>query len=100
MCCAVMRCGAANVRREAAMVAMTVRQWRDGRQSLPAHAANTVANIPCRSLPLLPPITRNVKLPLHATRLEFGGHADPAHVPKSKNGKNRSEERRVGKECR
>jgi len=39
-------------------------------------------------LPLLPPITRNVKLYLPAKRLEFRAQAHAAPHPKSKSGKN------------
>jgi hypothetical protein len=39
-------------------------------------------------LPFLPPITPNVKLPIHATRLEFGIRAEVASDTTSKSGKN------------
>jgi hypothetical protein len=67
---------------------MTVRQWFGGRQPFRAHPANKVAKIPCRFLPFLPPITRNVKLPIPAIWLELGVRADPAHGSILKNGKN------------
>ena len=35
------------------------------------HLRVKAANLSCRFLPLLPLITRNVKLPIRATRLEF-----------------------------
>src|SRR5690242_21015741 len=44
--------------------------------------------VSCRFLPLLPPITRNVKLPTRATRLEFGIWADGTRDTPSKSGKN------------
>jgi hypothetical protein len=70
------------------MVVMMVRQVRDERQHPPAHPANKVATLPCRFLPLLPPITPIVKLPIPAAWLEFGVRADPAHGSILKNGKN------------
>jgi len=42
----------------------------------------------CRFLPLLPPITRNVKLPRAANGLEFGIRAEDAPDATSKSGKN------------
>src|SRR5690349_3362606 len=42
----------------------------------------------CRTLPLLPAITRNVKLPIPATCLEFGTRARDASNAPSKSGKN------------
>jgi hypothetical protein len=46
-------CGRVRQREGAAMVAMTVRQWRDGWQPLPARPATTMAITPCRFLPIL-----------------------------------------------
>jgi len=70
----------------AAMAAMVVtdRERRVMRQRLVAKTARGC----CRFLPLFPPITRNVKLPNRATRLEFRLLARSALVKKSKNGKN------------
>src|SRR5689334_19328500 len=47
-----------------------------------------VANRCCRFLPLLPPITRNVKLPDRDTRLEFRLQAGSPLTKKAKSGKN------------
>ena len=44
--------------------------------------------VSCHILPLLPPITRNVKLPLHGTWLEFPPRGDPRPTHNLKNGKN------------
>ena len=53
----------------------------------------------CRFLPLLPPITRNVKLPIPTIRLEFPlGHESPAGS-NSKNGKN-GNVHRASQHCR
>jgi hypothetical protein len=81
------------------MVVMMVRQVRDERQPLPAHLANKVAITPCRPLPFLPPITRNVKLPDRANPLELGMRADPAHGSILKNGKN-GNVHRASQHCR
>jgi hypothetical protein len=40
--------------------------------SPPHIAATSTCHMRCRFLPLLPSITRNVKLPIHAVRLELG----------------------------
>src|SRR5579859_8100698 len=42
----------------------------------------------CRLLPLLPPITRNVKLPIPANRLEFSIRAQSVADHHAKSGKN------------
>jgi hypothetical protein len=42
----------------------------------------------CRFLPLLPPITPNVKFPHHAAGLEFGSRGEVAPQTNSKSGKN------------
>jgi hypothetical protein len=76
------------------MVAMTVRQWRDRRQSLSARPANTMAITPCRFLPFWPTITRNVKLPHHAKPLELSMCADPGRETSVKSGKNGNVDRR------
>jgi len=46
------------------------------------------ANFDCHILPLLPPITPNVKLPARATRLKFGIPLRPPSNITSKSGKN------------
>jgi len=64
----------------------------------PRTAATSPCHIPCRFLPLLPPITPNVKLPHHPVRLELGirGKCDAAQ--KSKSGKNGNVDR-SGQHC-
>src|SRR5690348_5444351 len=46
------------------------------------------ANLHCHILPLLPPITPNVTLPIRPTRLEFGLPPRLPSNPTSKSGKN------------
>ena len=46
------------------------------------------ATSPCRFLPLLPPITQNVKLPIPTNALQFGCRARSTDGSKLKNGKN------------
>src|SRR5689334_10665043 len=53
-----------------------------------ATSSPKVATSPCHFLPLLPPITPNVKLPIPANRLEFSGQPHPPHESFSKSGKN------------
>src|SRR5690348_13634638 len=55
-----------------------------GRQHLMAKAATS----PCRFLPLLPPITRNVKYPIRRSQLEFSIRAESALARNVKSGKN------------
>src|SRR5579859_7778346 len=62
----------------------TIRDRHDVRQRFTPQTAN----IPCRFLPLLPPITRNVTLPHPANRLQFGIRAGSPSATKLKNGKN------------
>ncbi len=52
------------------------------------HPLPKVANSPCRFLPPLPPITRNVKLPIPANPLQFRVHNVSPLQAKSKSGKN------------
>ena len=80
--------------RDGVGVAMTVRQRRDSRQRLQPSAANTMATCPCRFLPILPPITRNVTLPHRANPLELGMRADPGRESIVKSGKNGNVDRR------
>ncbi len=54
---------------------------------LAAHVA-TFLPLSCRILPPLPPITRNVKLPDRANRLEFGMREEDAPGTQVKSGKN------------
>ena len=56
----------------------------------PASSSKPCHSLPhrCRILPLLPPITRNVKLPIPATRLESGIREETTPDAKSKSGKN------------
>src|SRR5690242_3447455 len=64
-------------------------RWRhDERQPRTPQAAMKVANIPCRSLPLLPPITQNVKLSHPANPLQLRLRAGSPSATKLKNGKN------------
>src|SRR5690348_14908047 len=81
-------------RRDAAEVAAMAtlhHSQRDTRHRAMATAANSSCHIvprSCRSLPLLPPITQNVKSVIPANPLEFRPRAGSTPNTKSKSGKN------------